>query len=217
MTSLDSFKSRKTLTVGNRTYVYYSLPDAEKNGLDGVSALPFSMKVLLENLLRFEDGRSVTKKDILSVKDWLINRGKEEREIAFRRAIRERYPAVSMSEISEGYGTDMATGKLVAAALSADSAIDAVYSIGGGNRAVIAAFEAAARPIRIFVAHDLDADNRALLAERKLTFVLHHDLRTDARMAFRAFLNRRVAPGRMTAGGLSAVEIITPCNVPAEL
>ncbi len=144
-------------------------------------------------------------------------RGEEEREIAFRRAIRERYPAVSMSEISEGYGTDAATGKLVAASLAADPAIDAVYSIGGGNRAVIAAFEAAARPIRIFVAHDLDADNRALLAERKLTFVLHHDLRTDARMAFRAFLNRRVAPGRMTAGGLSAVEIITPCNVPAEL
>ncbi len=84
MTSLDSFKCRKVLTVGNKTYTYYSLPDAEKNGLDGVSALPFSMKVLLENLLRFEDGRSVTKNDIVSVKDWLVNRGKEEREIAYR-------------------------------------------------------------------------------------------------------------------------------------
>lgn len=86
MTSLDSFKSRKTLTVGTKTYVYYSLPEAEKNGLEGVSALPFSMKVLLENLLRFEDGRSVSKNDIISIKDWLINRGKAEREIAYRPA-----------------------------------------------------------------------------------------------------------------------------------
>lgn len=86
MTSLDSFKSRKTLTVGTQAYVYYSLPEAEKNGLEGVSALPFSMKVLLENLLRFEDGRSVSKNDIISIKDWLINRGKAEREIAYRPA-----------------------------------------------------------------------------------------------------------------------------------
>jgi aconitate hydratase len=86
VTSLDSFKSRKTLTVGTKTYVYYSLPEAEKNGLDGVSALPFSMKVLLENLLRFEDGRSVSKNDIISIKDWLLNRGKAEREIAYRPA-----------------------------------------------------------------------------------------------------------------------------------
>ncbi|MCS0502551.1 aconitate hydratase AcnA [Ancylobacter mangrovi] len=84
MTSLDSFKSRKILTVGTKTYVYYSLPEAERNGLDGISALPFSMKVLLENLLRFEDGRSVTKQDIVSIKDWLVNRGREEREIAYR-------------------------------------------------------------------------------------------------------------------------------------
>ena len=84
MTSLDSFNSRKTLTVGSKSYTYFSLPDAERNGLDGVSALPYSMKVLLENLLRFEDGRSVSKKDIVSIKDWLVNRGKRESEIAYR-------------------------------------------------------------------------------------------------------------------------------------
>ncbi len=47
MTSLDSFKCRKTLKVGGKTYVYYSLPAAEKNGLKGISKLPYSMKVLL--------------------------------------------------------------------------------------------------------------------------------------------------------------------------
>ena len=61
MTSLDSFKCAKTLTVGTKTYVYYSLPEAEKHGLRGISRLPFSLKVLLENLLRNEDGRTVTK------------------------------------------------------------------------------------------------------------------------------------------------------------
>jgi len=85
MTSLDSFKCRKTLRVGLRSYLYYSLPAAEKAGLTGISQLPFSMKVLLENLLRHEDGHSVTKDHIRSVADWLKTR-RSEREIAFRPA-----------------------------------------------------------------------------------------------------------------------------------
>ncbi|MFI5408127.1 aconitate hydratase AcnA [Kaistia sp. UC242_56] len=82
----DSFKSRKTLQVGAESYVYFSLKDAEQNGLPGISTLPFSLKVLLENLLRNEDGRTVTKNDILAVKEWLVSRGKDEREIAYRPA-----------------------------------------------------------------------------------------------------------------------------------
>ena len=85
-TSLDSFKSRKTLKVGSKNYCYYSLKAAEKNGLTGISKLPYSLKVLLENLLRHEDGRSVTKADIESIAAWLKNRGKDEMEIAFRPA-----------------------------------------------------------------------------------------------------------------------------------
>jgi aconitate hydratase len=84
--SLDSFNCRRNLTAGGKSYVYYSLTEAEKNGLSGISALPFSMKVLLENLLRHEDGRTVTKKDIEAVKNWLISKGKDENEIAFRPA-----------------------------------------------------------------------------------------------------------------------------------
>ena len=84
--SLDSFKSRKTLKVGSKTYIYFSLKAAEKNGLAGISKLPYSLKVLLENLLRYEDGRSVTKADIEGIANWLKNRGKTEKEIAFRPA-----------------------------------------------------------------------------------------------------------------------------------
>lgn len=86
MTSLDSFKSRQMLQVGARAYAYYSLLKAEENGLPDVSRLPFSLKVLLENLLRFEDDRSVRKDDILAIAAFAKNRGSEEREIAFRPA-----------------------------------------------------------------------------------------------------------------------------------
>ncbi|SDO63821.1 aconitate hydratase AcnA [Phyllobacterium sp. OV277] len=86
MSQIDSFKCRKTLTVGDKEYVYYSLTEAEKNGLEGISKLPFSMKVLLENLLRFEDDRSVFKKDIENVAKWLVDRGSAGAEIAYRPA-----------------------------------------------------------------------------------------------------------------------------------
>src|SRR5438876_1842802 len=71
--------------AGSRTYVYDSLPAAENRRLRGISRLPFCMKVLLENLLRNEDGRSVTKDDIKAVAAWLKKRSSE-REIAFRPA-----------------------------------------------------------------------------------------------------------------------------------
>ncbi len=67
LNSLDTFKCRRTLEAGGKDYVYYSLSEAEKNGLEGASRLPFSLKVLLENLLRFEDGRSVTADDIRAI------------------------------------------------------------------------------------------------------------------------------------------------------
>ena len=85
MTSLDSFRCCKTLQVGSKSYAYFSLPIAERNGLKGISRLPFSMKVLLENLLRNEDGRTVTKDDIKAVAEWLKTKTSE-REIAFRPA-----------------------------------------------------------------------------------------------------------------------------------
>jgi len=84
-TSLDSFKCRRTLRVGKRAYDYFDLKEAEAAGLDGISRLPFSLKVLLENLLRHEDGRTVTADDIRAVADWLKDK-KSDREIAFRPA-----------------------------------------------------------------------------------------------------------------------------------
>jgi aconitate hydratase len=84
--ALDSFSCREVLAIDDQSYTCCSLAAAEKNGLAGVSRLPFSIKVLLENLLRHEDGRSVAKRDIEAVARWTENRGKGENEIAFRPA-----------------------------------------------------------------------------------------------------------------------------------
>ena len=84
--SLDSFKCRTTLTAAGKTYEYFSLPLAEKNGLSGISKLPYSLKVLLENLLRCEDGRTIKKADIQAMAGWLVDKGKAGAEIGFRPA-----------------------------------------------------------------------------------------------------------------------------------
>ncbi|XBQ17320.1 MAG: aconitate hydratase AcnA [Oceanicaulis sp.] len=85
MASLDSFNCRREITAGGQTYVYFDLKEAEKNGLQGVSKLPYTLMVLLENLLRFEDGRTVTKADIEAIAAW-TNSGKSDHEIAYRPA-----------------------------------------------------------------------------------------------------------------------------------
>ena len=86
MASVDSLKARRELKVGNKSYVYYSLRAAEEAGLTGTSSLPVSMKVLLENLLRNEDGVSVAEDDLKAVAAWLQNKGAVEHEISFRPA-----------------------------------------------------------------------------------------------------------------------------------
>ena len=86
MPSLDSFKSKRTLTAAGKTYTYYSIEAASQNGLGDVSHLPASLKVLLENMLRFEDGKTVTKDDILAFRDWLETKGSKDHEIAYRPA-----------------------------------------------------------------------------------------------------------------------------------
>jgi len=84
MPSLDSLKSLKTLDVNNKTYHYFSLPDAAKT-LGDLDKLPMSLKVLLENLLRWEDNKTVTGEDLKSLAAWLSER-KSDREIQYRPA-----------------------------------------------------------------------------------------------------------------------------------
>ncbi|MFN0042186.1 MAG: aconitate hydratase AcnA [Alphaproteobacteria bacterium] len=85
MPAIDSFKSRRQLAVDDRSYDYFSLAAASANGLGDISRLPYSLKVLLENLLRHEDGRTVTVDDVRALAAWLKDKCSD-REIGYRPA-----------------------------------------------------------------------------------------------------------------------------------
>ena len=78
----NTYKSKKTFKIAKKTYTFFSLRAAEKNGVKNISSLPFSIKILLENLLRNEDGKTVTKGDIESFSKWKAKK-KISREINF--------------------------------------------------------------------------------------------------------------------------------------
>ena len=81
----NSYNSLSDIEIDNKNYKFFSLSKAQDNGLDGISRLPKSLKVLLENLLRYEDDLSVTKNQIVAIKNWLKDK-KSKTEIAYRPA-----------------------------------------------------------------------------------------------------------------------------------
>jgi hypothetical protein len=82
MSTSHSFNAQRTLDVDGRSYEYFSLPAAAESGLSGIERLPYSLKVLLENALRHEDGDVVTRADIEAFADWAKN-GHTNRDVAF--------------------------------------------------------------------------------------------------------------------------------------
>ncbi|CDX42153.1 DNA-binding protein [Mesorhizobium sp. SOD10] len=141
-------------------------------------------------------------------------RGEEEREMGFRQALRERYPALGIVEVSEGHGLDRNTGMLARAALQEHADIAGVYSIGGGNRAVVDAFASLGRPCRAFVGHDLDADNLELLRAGRISAVLHHDLGQDMRNACLHIMRAHGLLPKSPVSGMANIQVITPFNLP---
>jgi len=174
-TSLDTFKSRRTLTAGGKTYVYFSLTHAEKNGLAGISRLPYSMKVLLENLLRHEDGKTVTADDIRAVAAWLKDK-RSTREIAFRPA------RVLMQDL---------TG--VPAVVDLAAMRDAMADLGGDPEKINPLAE-----VDLVVDHSVMVDNFGQKASFKQNVGIEYE-RNRERYAFlrwgqQAFDNFRVVP-----------------------
>jgi LacI family transcriptional regulator len=150
--------------------------------------------------------------DVLITLSRAVFRGEGEREVGFRAALRGSGRAIV--EVSDSDGIDATNERLVLEALERHPGIEAVYSVGGGNTATVAAFERLGRPCRVFIAHDLDADNRQLLREGRVSAVLHNDLRADARLAMRLILQER---GALPAEPVRPVpiQVITPYNVPS--
>jgi LacI family transcriptional regulator len=141
-------------------------------------------------------------------------RGEEEREMGFRSEMRRAMGGEGRAvvEIAESEGLDATIEQLVLDALDRNPDIGAVYSIGGGNVATVRAFEQRGRTYRVFIAHDLDEDNRTLLRARKISAVLHHDLRADANLAGRMIIQ---VHGGMSgvATAMSAIRVVTPHNM----
>ncbi|BBY52494.1 DNA-binding protein [Mycolicibacterium arabiense] len=149
--------------------------------------------------------------DVLITLSRTVFRGEGEREVGFRSGLRRSGRAIV--EVSDSDGIDATNERLVFDALERNPRIEAVYSAGGGNTATVAAFERLERNCRVFVAHDLDADNRRLLRDGRISVVLHNDLRADARLAIRVLLQQHgalpVEPVRTTP-----IQVVTPYNLP---
>ncbi|HVT53516.1 MAG TPA: LacI family DNA-binding transcriptional regulator [Dongiaceae bacterium] len=139
--------------------------------------------------------------------------GEEEREIGFRALLRERFPRLSVVEVSGSYGLDRETRRRVGASLKERRDIVGVYSMGGGNRGILEAFDDAGRPVLAYIGHDLDAENRALLEAGRIDAIIDHDLIADARDALRAILHhhRRIEARHTTQP--SRAMVITRYNM----
>jgi LacI family transcriptional regulator len=143
--------------------------------------------------------------------------GERERAEAFRRALGELAPGLAVTVVTDADGLDEAMGALVKAALAEHPGVRAVYSVGGGNRAIAGELARAGVDCEVFLGHDLDEHNLGLLRAGTLHAVLHHDLRADMRAALRQVLRHH----RLLAGAPTSVpagaEVITPYNIPARL
>ncbi|MER5522090.1 MULTISPECIES: LacI family DNA-binding transcriptional regulator [unclassified Streptomyces] len=144
-------------------------------------------------------------------------RGEEEREMGFRSAMRLADAKRSLVEVTDSDGLDATQRDLVLDALKRDEDIVAVYSMGGGNLATLDAFDDLDRPCAVFVAHDLDHDNTRLLRERRLSAVLHHDLRQDVRRACQTVMRAHQALPDDGPTLPSAIQVVTPFNLPPDV
>jgi LacI family transcriptional regulator len=150
--------------------------------------------------------------DVLVVRGHGSYRGEDERAAGFRAETRRRLFEVVDEEDSPG--AVHAATRSVRAARRSIRAVYSMYAGAGGTAAVLDAFREAGRTYDVFVAHDLDADNTPLLRARRLSAVLHHDLRQDLRNACHAILRAHKAlPGPLSSTP-SAIQVITPHNAP---
>jgi LacI family transcriptional regulator len=123
-------------------------------------------------------------------------------------------PRRKIFEVRDTDGLDKAILAAVRSELALHPSINAVYSVGGGNRATLAAFDEVGMAPKVYIAHDLDRDNRALLRTRRISAVLHHDLRADMRRACRVLLQARGLVAGRPQTVPSQVQVITPYNEP---
>jgi LacI family transcriptional regulator len=155
--------------------------------------------------------------DVLMVRGHGSFRGEDEREMGFRAEMRARDGGRRLLEVVDEEDRADAVHVGTRAVLAAHPAVRAVYSLyagAGGNAAVADAFTLQGKAYDVFVAHDLDRENTALLRERRLSAVLHHDLRQDLRRACQVVMQAQGALPGPVRSNPSAIQVITPHNAP---
>ncbi|MSP89692.1 MAG: aconitate hydratase AcnA [Alphaproteobacteria bacterium] len=170
----NSFNARSTLKVGSKSYVYYSLPEAAKS-LGNIDRMPFSLKVLLENLLRYEDGRTVSADDVKAMAQWLKDK-RSDREISYRPA------RVLMQDF---------TG--VPAVVDLAAMRDAMVALGGDPRRI-----SPLSPVDLVIDHSVAVDaygtDKSFADNVKLEFERNNERYAFLRWGQTAFANFRVVP-----------------------
>ncbi|MCF2872327.1 LacI family DNA-binding transcriptional regulator [Octadecabacter sp. G9-8] len=142
--------------------------------------------------------------------------GEEEREGAFKATLTRQCPNLRVIDASGGSGVHFETSRIMQSVLAGLDQIRAVYSMGGGNMAILNALEHNGSLPDVYVAHDLDNENRQLIEDGRLSFVLHHDLRVDLQNVFQAFLHHhRLTPDPVFTT-MSPIQVVTPENIPPQ-
>lgn len=143
--------------------------------------------------------------------------GERERLDGFREALATSAPEREVVVLADADGLDVGMGGLVRNLVAERRDLAAVYSAGGGNRAIASELNAAGVHPTLHLGHDLDSDNVGLLRDGTLQAVLHHDLRADLGRAVRQLLRaHRLIPGAPTSFA-APVQVITPHNIPPRM
>ncbi|KXP06567.1 LacI family DNA-binding transcriptional regulator [Tsukamurella pseudospumae] len=150
---------------------------------------------------------------LLVVTSGRLFRGEEERETGFRAAVRRTDPGRRIVGIEDTGGLDGACRREVGAVLAREPDIAGVYSPGGGNRGIVAAFDDAGRTYRAYIGHDLADSNREMLLAGRISALLHHDLRADMRGAAHAVMAFHDAIDGPHRPRPSPIQIVVPPNL----
>lgn len=143
--------------------------------------------------------------------------GEEERENAFVETLAIRCPQLRIIRMQGGSGVDHETAKILSGVIKGVPDLRAVYSMGGGNRSILETLAHNDLRADVFVAHDLDRENRSLILDQRLDFILYHDLQSDIKNAFNAFLTHHKFLTAGMDGLISSVQVLTPENVPKQI